>query len=42
MGVLLPDQTVRKTPPDYAGKTLAELPPIAPNFNSPGIVRNPA
>jgi hypothetical protein len=42
IGVLLPDQTVRKAPPDYAGTILVKAPPIRPNFNSPGIVRNPA
>src|SRR5262249_36042367 len=41
IGVLLPDQTVRKAPPDYAGKIFVKPPPISPNFNSPGIVRDP-
>jgi len=38
----LPDQTVRKTPPDYAGRIFTKLPPTALKSNSPGIVRNPA
>jgi hypothetical protein len=40
--VLLPDKTVRKTQPDYAGKIIANPQPIRPKPNTPGIVRNPA
>jgi hypothetical protein len=40
IGVLLPDQTGRKAPPDYAGKIFVKLPSISPNFNSPGILSN--